>query len=121
MRCPDHTLERDRLPNSCFAIVTQNEPAARLQIFGTPVDQEYYNQLLRLVTELGLENSVHFKSFTSNMRQVYTDAEFFVVPSLATNPGPESFCRIITEAWAFEKPSVAFAVGGALLPYRPRS
>jgi len=95
-----------------FAIVTQNEPAARLQIFGTPVDQEYYNQLLRLVTELGLENSVHFKSFTSNMRQVYTDAEFFVVPSLATNPGPESFCRIITEAWAFEKPSVAFAVGG---------
>jgi glycosyltransferase involved in cell wall biosynthesis len=95
-----------------FAITKKEAPAAHLRIFGAAVDQTYHKQLLDLVTELGLGSSVYFESFTSNMRQVYADAEFFVVPSIGIKPGPESFCRIITEAWASRKPSVAFAVGG---------
>jgi glycosyltransferase involved in cell wall biosynthesis len=95
-----------------FALMKNRAPTAQLRIFGAPVDPVYHKELLNLVTELAMPDSVHFESFSSCMAQVYTDAEFIVVPSIGIKPGPESFCRIITEAWAHQKPSIAFAIGG---------
>ncbi len=87
-------------------------PAAELRIFGDDVEPEYAAELRALVAELGLEKAVLFCGYRSDLSPVFSEAALLVVPSLSLRPGPETFSRIIIEAWAHAKPVVAFATGG---------
>lgn len=95
-----------------MALVTAENPAARLRIYGEVIDAEYYASLCALVAELSLEKAISFEPFTPDIGSVYAQGAFFVIPSLSIPPGPESFCRIIIESWSYAKPVIAFAAGG---------
>ena len=87
-------------------------PAAELRIFGDDVEPDYAAELRALTQELGLEKTVRFCGYQSDLTPVFSEAALLVVPSLSLRPGPETFSRIIIEAWAHAKPVVAFAAGG---------
>lgn len=95
-----------------FREIAAEFPQTQLRIYGEVLDEEYYRSLTALVVELKLEGRVRFEAFASDIASVYRQGLFFVIPSLSTPPGPESFCRIIIEAWAHARPVVSFATGG---------
>ena len=87
-------------------------PEAQLRIVGEEVEPVYAQELRRLVSDLDLGASVKFLPFQHDLAPVFTQGALFVIPSLSERPGPETFSRIIIEAWAHAKPVVAFACGG---------
>lgn len=95
-----------------FGLVADKFPRVRLRIFGDVIDEDYFQALQSITRELGLEERVEFCKFATKIDEVYRQGLFFVVPSLSTVPGPESFSRIIIEAWSHAKPVIAFAAGG---------
>jgi glycosyltransferase involved in cell wall biosynthesis len=95
-----------------FAEIAAEFPDRQLRIYGEVLDEDYFRSLTAIVTEKRLERQVRFESFTKDIGRVYQSGLFFVVPSLSTPPGPESFCRIIIEAWAHARPVVSFDTGG---------
>lgn len=97
-----------------FALVAKRQPDARLRIYGEPIDVAYSDSLKALTAELGITRHVDFCDFATDMQAVFQQGLFFVIPSLSTLPGPESFCRIIIEAWSYQRPVIAFAAGGPL-------
>lgn len=97
-----------------FALVVPARPEARLRIYGEPIDPAYFASLQALTGELGLTRHVEFCDFATDLQAVFQQGLFFVIPSLSTLPGPESFCRIIIEAWSYQRPVIAFATGGPL-------
>ena len=86
--------------------------AVELRIYGEEVEPEYAAELKALVQELALGDAVHFCGYQRDLTPVFSAAAVLVVPSLSLRPGPETFSRIIIEAWAHAKPVVAFATGG---------
>lgn len=98
-----------------FARIAPAHPTARVRIYGEPIDPEYAAFLKEMAVRLGVADRVEFHPFAQDISQVYRDGLFFVVPSLSVNPGPESFSRIIIEAWAHARPVIAFACGGPKL------
>lgn len=95
-----------------FRDVAAQFPQTQLRIYGEVLEEDYYQSLVALVAELKLDGQVRFEAFASDIERVYQNGLFFVIPSLSTPPGPESFCRIIIEAWAHARPVIAFAAGG---------
>lgn len=95
-----------------FALLVARQPQARLRVYGEPIDADYYASLQALTQELKLTDHVEFCPFSNEMSGVFRQGLFFVVPSLSIVPGPETFCRIIIEAWAHARPVVAFECGG---------
>ncbi len=95
-----------------FAQAAPPRPDARLRIYGDVIDREYFDTLNALTDELGIRPRVTFCEFTPDIAQVFRDGLFFVIPSLSISPGPESFGRIVIEAWSFARPVVSFAAGG---------
>ena len=87
-------------------------PEAQLRIVGEEVEPAYAQELRHLVSALDLEASVKFLPFQSDLAPIFKQGALFVIPSLSERPGPETFSRIIIEAWAHAKPVVAFACGG---------
>lgn len=103
-----------------FRLIADDFPQTQLRVYGEPIDPVYYQALQALVKELHLGSQVRFEPFAAEMVPVYQHGLFFVIPSLSTKPGPESFCRIIIEAWSFRKPVIAFAAGGPRYLIRDR-
>lgn len=97
-----------------FALVVKASPEARLRIYGERIDPAYFASLQSMTDELGLARHIEFCDFATDMRAVFQQGLFFVIPSLSMLPGPESFCRIIIEAWSYQRPVIAFATGGPL-------
>jgi len=95
-----------------FALLAPRQPEARLRIHGEPVDRAYFESLQQLAADLGVAERIEFCDFARDMGAVFRQGLFFVVPSLSEVPGPETFCRIIIEAWAHERPIIAFDCGG---------
>ena len=95
-----------------FGEIAAEFPQTQVRIYGEVLDVDYFRSLTALIAERGLGGQVRFEPFASDIERVYQTGLFFVVPSLATPPGPESFCRIIIEAWAHARPVISFAVGG---------
>ena len=95
-----------------FQRIAQEHPTVRLHIYGEEREADYIASLRRLAEELGVAGRVDFQSFVADPAEMYAGGSVFVVPSLNQHPGPETFCRVIIEAWAYRKPVVAFAVGG---------
>lgn len=98
-----------------FATLADRHPAAHVRIYGEPIDQDYAASLKALAAKLGVADRVEFHPFAGDMHAVFRQGLFFVVPSLSTLPGPESFSRIIIEAWSHARPVIAFACGGPRL------
>ncbi|MFQ4140610.1 glycosyltransferase family 4 protein [Chlorogloeopsis sp. ULAP02] len=73
-------------------------------------EQDYVQQLHRLVTTLKLENRVKFLGFRSDIPQLMTACDLVAHTSTA----PEPFGRVIVEAMLCGKPVVAAASGGAM-------
>lgn len=95
-----------------FALAAPQRPDARLRIYGDVIDREYFEALNAQIDELGIRSKVTFCDFTPDIAQVFRDGLFFVIPSLSISPGPESFGRIVIEAWSFARPVISFAAGG---------
>ena len=95
-----------------FQRIAQEHPTVRLRICGEEREAGYADSLRRLAEELGVVGRVDFRSFVADAAEMYAGGSVFVVPSLNQHPGPETFCRVIIEAWAYRKPVVAFAAGG---------
>src|SRR4030095_11494854 len=55
------------------------------------------------------------KPFESDSQKLFGRGMFFVIPSISTPPGPETFGRIVIEAWSWRKPVISFDVGGPRL------
>ena len=95
-----------------FSLVVSEEPAARLRILGRVFDAAYFQELQHQRKRLGLEGSVEFVPFVQDPAEEYRKARFLVVSSIAEFDGPETFSRVIIEAWAAHRTVVSFAVGG---------
>jgi len=67
----------------------------------------YIRQLERLVAESGLEDSIIFTGDRSDMPEVFSSLDIFVLPSLS-----EACPMVLLEAMASEIPCVASRVGG---------
>ncbi len=70
----------------------------------------YRDELLELVSSLGLEDDVVFLGGVSDMAAVFGAADVFVHAARR----PEGFGRVIVEAWLADCPVVATALGGVL-------
>ena len=95
-----------------FQRIAAAHPTVRLHIYGEEREAGYAASLRGLAEELGVADRVDFQSFVADPAEMYAGGSVFVVPSLDQHPGPETFCRVIIEAWAYRKPVVAFATGG---------
>nr|WP_254824757.1 glycosyltransferase family 4 protein [Haloglomus halophilum] len=68
---------------------------------------EYFEHLKSLRSELGLEQTVHFLGRRSDIPQLLSQFDIFVLPSIA-----EACPMAVLEAMAMRKPVVATSVGG---------
>jgi glycosyltransferase involved in cell wall biosynthesis len=93
------------------AAAAMRNPKAWFVILGdTPEDMpvDHLEECRALVRELGLEPTVHFLGYRSDVRPYVEDFDVSVVPSVYPDPLPRS----VMECMALEKPVVAFDVGG---------
>ncbi|MCE9611986.1 MAG: glycosyltransferase family 4 protein [Chthoniobacter sp.] len=97
---------------SAWAQIRAAFPEATLRIYGEEVEPDYAAELRALVQQLGLGDAVQFCGYQRDLSPVFAGAAVLAVPSLSERPGPETFSRIVIEAWAHAKPVVAFAAGG---------
>nr|MBK7064282.1 glycosyltransferase [Deltaproteobacteria bacterium] len=76
----------------------------------TPADLpgDHLAECRALVTELGLEGRFLFPGFTEDVRPWLQDFDVVVLPSVYPDPLP----RTVIEGMAYERPVVAFDVGG---------
>lgn len=95
-----------------FAQIAVEFPAVKVRVYGEAIDGDYAVSLRALVAECRLEGRVEFPDFESDPERIFGPGLFFVVPSVSTPPGPETFGRIVIEAWSWRKPVIAFNCGG---------
>ena len=93
-------------------IVADKLPAAKLRIYGETIDAAYVASLRALVAELKLDANIEFHEHTRDTASVYRAGALFLVTSLNQVPGPESFGRVVIEAWSHRRPVIAFDCGG---------
>lgn len=84
-----------------FDKVKKEIPNVIFEIYGTGKEKE---SLEKLVKDMGLENSVHFKGHESNLSKIFSDASLMIFPSKR-----ESFGMVILEAFAYGVPVVAYS------------
>jgi glycosyltransferase involved in cell wall biosynthesis len=95
-----------------FAKIACDFPQAKVRIHGEVYDEAYVAGLRRLVDELALGSRVEFEPFEPDAEKLFGQGMFFVIPSVSTPPGPETFGRIVIESWSWRKPVISFDVGG---------
>lgn len=93
---------KERLPDVRGLIVGAPETSAR--------NRAYFQELRELARSLGLEESVVFTGFRSDVPRLMAALEIVVLSSSA----PEPFGRVVIEGMAAGKPVIATAAGGVL-------
>lgn len=78
-----------------------------VSIAGEVYDVEYYNEILALIKNHGLEDHITFRGFVKDMDAFYAQIDVFVLPSFR-----EGQPRAILEAMMAEKPIVASTADG---------
>ena len=93
-------LVRDAIPDAHLAIIgKEDRPAhSHANVYGA--------QVRRRITELGLDDCVHWVGWRNDGPQVMADLDILAVPSWE-----EPFGLVVTEAMAMERPVVGFASG----------
>ncbi|HLF26873.1 MAG TPA: glycosyltransferase family 4 protein [Anaerolineae bacterium] len=95
-----------------LARLVQHRPEVRALIVGAtddePINQAYFENLHRLVAQLGLGKRVIFTGYRDDVAEVMAAMDLIV--HSATQPEP--FGRVIIEALAAGRPVVATAAGG---------
>ncbi len=91
------------------AIVHQERPDIRFELYGSPPkeDQQYYEGLLALRRQLGLEETVCFRGYIAQPEAAFNAGDLVVSSSIS-----EGTPFSIIEAMLCAKPIVATAVGG---------
>jgi glycosyltransferase involved in cell wall biosynthesis len=89
------------------ALVHETHPAVRFTIFGTVVDQPYFERCLALRRELALDSVVEMGKHTDDVIAAYHSADVVVLTSLS-----EAFPYSVLEAMSCGKAIVATDVGG---------
>ena len=91
------------------ALVHQARPDIQFRLFGSavPEDEPYYNGILALRTELGLDDVVTFCGYVAKPETAFNQADVVVLSSIS-----EAFPFTNLEAMLCAKPVVATAVGG---------
>lgn len=91
------------------AVVKEERPEARFVLYGKPSEgnQGYYEDLLALRAELGLEEQVIFGGYTSSPESAYHEGDFSVLSSIS-----EGFPYSVVEAMMCERTVVGTNVGG---------
>lgn len=91
------------------AVVHQTRPDIQFKLFGSaPAGNEaYYEKCLELRKELGLEETVIFAGFRSDVAAAFNEGDVVILSSIS-----EAFPFVILEAMLCAKPVVATGVGG---------
>ncbi len=89
------------------ALVLRRFPQVSFTIAGESLDEVYFEQLQRMVQDLGLSHAVHFLGNVTALREHLATASLFTLPSRS-----EGFSNAIIEAMAAGLPVVATDVGG---------
>ena len=91
------------------AVVRGERPDVRFRLYGAapPGNERYEARCLALHAELGLEDTVTFEGFSSNVLEAFERADLVVLSSIS-----EGFPYSTLEAMLCGKPVVATAVGG---------
>jgi glycosyltransferase involved in cell wall biosynthesis len=89
------------------AQIIDQYPLAQFSIVGDILEREYFAELQRLVSDLGLSHNFHFVGSVTNLSEYLAQADIFVLPSRS-----EGFSNAIVEAMAASLPVVATDVGG---------
>ncbi len=92
-----------------IAAVKKTIPDIKLHIVGGVRKASYYNDLSNQIVNLGLQDSIVFRSHLSDseLMQEYSEAALFVLPSKE-----ESLGVVLLEAMATGTPIVASSIGG---------
>ncbi|HEY8948795.1 MAG TPA: glycosyltransferase family 4 protein [Rhizomicrobium sp.] len=83
-----------------------------LVISGDVADQSYLDQLIAMASTLGLGNRVHFLGFQDDPTSLLQNAICVAITSVSRHGGPETFGRVVIEAWMHSTPVVSFETGG---------
>ena len=90
-----------------FAAVHREFPKARLALGGAVLEPAFMDELMALITEFGLAQSVSFSGSIQDQQAFLQSASIFVLPSRS-----EGFSNAIVEAMAASLPVGATDVGG---------
>jgi glycosyltransferase involved in cell wall biosynthesis len=82
-------------------------PNVSFSIAGDVLEPGYFEELNKLVQDLGLSGKFHFAGGIADLREYLSHADIFVLPSRS-----EGFSNAIIEAMAASLPVVATCVGG---------
>jgi len=97
-----------------MAQVVQSHPNAKALIVGAPdptlSSQTHYQRVQQLVTDLGLSDAVIFAGFRADIPRILAASDIVVHSSSE----PEPFGRVIVEAMAAGRPTIATSAGGVL-------
>jgi glycosyltransferase involved in cell wall biosynthesis len=89
------------------ALVRRTHPAATFAVFGSVADRDYFEECLRLRTQLGLDDCVELGREAENVVTAYQSADVVVLTSVS-----EAFPYSVLEAMSCAKAVVATDVGG---------
>lgn len=89
------------------AIIAKRFPRARFTIAGEVLEQQYFQELLMLIDNLGLADRFGFEGGVTDLPSFLAGADIFVLPSRS-----EGFSNALIEAMAASLPVVATKVGG---------
>lgn len=94
-----------------LAAILQREPRARLVLVGAVIDPEYFTNMMKRATELGVYQRLTvvqgLPPDSPLLAGAYAACEAFVLPS-----SYETFGIVVLEAWAARKPVLTSKVGG---------
>jgi glycosyltransferase involved in cell wall biosynthesis len=97
-----------------ISIVIKSEPHIKALIVGpivkTPIGEDYYNRLQKLVADMELSRHIIFTGFRSDIPHIMSASDI-VVHSASQ---PEPFGRVVVEGMLAGRPVIATAGGGVL-------